>query len=162
MTDAAQDNSGVIVFPPILLLATLAVGIILGWFLPLGWLASVPQVPRFVVGALLLALGVSFPFRVRRAFVAAGTNIRPDQPTTALVTTGLFAHARNPVYVGGTIALLGLALLLGSDWILILLVPALLVLHYGVVLREERYLERKFGAAYLAYKADVPRYGWKF
>ena len=51
--------------------------------------------------------------------------------------------------------------MLGSDWILILMVPMLLILHYGVVLREERYLERKFGEAYWDYKAAVPRYGWK-
>jgi protein-S-isoprenylcysteine O-methyltransferase Ste14 len=157
-----QDNAGVIVFPPVLLLATAAVGIILDWFLPLGFLAQLPWVPRLVAGALLFALGASAPIMMRRAFVAAGTNMRPDMPSTALVTTGLFAHARNPVYVGGALALIGLALMRGSDWILVLMVPALLVLHYGVVLREERYLEKTFGAAYLAYRAAVPRYGWKF
>jgi len=56
----------------------------------------------------------------------------------------------------------GLALMLGSDWMLILIVPAFLMLHFGVVLREERYLEHKFGPPYLAYKRSVPRYGWKF
>ena len=98
----------------------------------------------------------------RRAFDEAGTNIRPDMPTTALVTSGLFTHARNPAYQGGSLALLGLALMLGSDWIVLLMVPALLLLHYGVVLREERYLEQKFGEAYRRYKEAVPRYGWKF
>jgi protein-S-isoprenylcysteine O-methyltransferase Ste14 len=42
------------------------------------------------------------------------------------------------------------------------MVPALIILHYGVVLREERYLERKFGEAYRLHKASVPRYGWRF
>ena len=83
-------------------------------------------------------------------------------PTTALITSGLFAHSRNPIYQGASIALLGLALMLASDWIVILMVPALVLLHYGVVLREERYLETKFGEAYRRYKAAVPRYGWKF
>jgi protein-S-isoprenylcysteine O-methyltransferase Ste14 len=106
--------------------------------------------------------GASFPIRARRAFKAAGTNIRPDQPTTAVVTSGLFAHVRNPIYLGGLLALSGLALMLGSDWMLILIVPAFLMLHFGVVLREERYLEHKFGPPYLAYKRSVPRYGWKF
>ena len=88
--------------------------------------------------------------------------VRPDMPTTALVTSGPFTHARNPAYQGGSLALLGLALVLGSDWIVLLMVPALLLLHYGVVLREERYLEQKFGEAYRRYKEAVPRYGWKF
>jgi protein-S-isoprenylcysteine O-methyltransferase Ste14 len=158
----AQDNANVIVFPPIILLATVALGVILDGFLPLGLMAHLPWIPRMVAGAILLLLGASMPFMVRRAFISAGTNIRPDQPTTALVTSGLFAHLRNPVYVGGCIALLGVALLLGSNWTVILMVPAMLLLHYGVVLREERYLEAKFGAPYRAYMASVPRYGWKF
>jgi protein-S-isoprenylcysteine O-methyltransferase Ste14 len=162
MTDPAQDNPGVIVFPPVILLATLAAGIILDQFLPLNLLARMPWVPRLVAGSILFVLGASAPIMIRRVFVSAGTNIRPDMPTTALVTSGLFAHARNPVYVGGAIALVGVALMLDSDWTAVLLVPALLLLHYGVVLREEHYLERKFGATYLAYKAEVPRYGWKF
>jgi len=69
---------------------------------------------------------------------------------------------RNPAYQGGTLALLGLALLLKADWIVVLMVPALLLLHYGVVLREEQYLELKFGQINRDYKARVPRYGWKF
>jgi protein-S-isoprenylcysteine O-methyltransferase Ste14 len=162
MPDKAKDNPGVIVFPPLILLAVVVLGIVLDYLLPLGWLDGLPRILRFVLGLALLLFGLSFPVRARRAFEAAGTNIRPDQPTTAIVTTGLFAHARNPVYLGGLIALLGLALMAGSDWMAILIVPAFLVLHYGVVLREERYLEQKFGAPYLAYKESVPRYGWKF
>jgi protein-S-isoprenylcysteine O-methyltransferase Ste14 len=161
MPGETRDNPGVIVFPPLILLAVLVLGLLLDYLLPLNVIDALPRILRLVVGLLLFLFGASFPIRVRRAFQAAGTNIRPDQPTTAIVTTGLFAHARNPVYLGGLIAILGLALMLGSDWIAILLVPAFLVLHYGVVLREERYLEQKFGAPYLAYKQSVPRYGWK-
>ena len=162
MPDETKDNPGVIVFPPLILLAAIVLGLLLDYLLPLGWLDALPRIPRMTVGLVLFLFGASFPIRVRRAFEAAGTNIRPDQPTNAIVTQGLFAHARNPVYVGGLIALAGVALVFGSDWMVILLVPTFLVLHYGVVLREERYLEAKFGAPYLAYKRSVPRYGWKF
>ena len=161
MAEESRDTPGVIVFPPLILLGVLVLGLLLDYLVPLGILATLPHIARLIVGLALFLFGASFPVRVRRAFEAAGTNIRPDQPTTAIVTTGLFAHARNPVYLGGLIAILGLALMLGSDWIAILIVPAVLVLHYGVVLREERYLEAKFGAPYLAYKQSVPRYGWK-
>ena len=162
MTGESKDNPGVIVFPPLILLAVLVLGLLLDYLLPLGWLSALPHTPRLVVGLLLFLCGASFPIRARRAFKAAGTNIRPDQPTTAVVTSGLFAHVRNPIYLGGLLALSGLALMLGSDWMLILIVPAFLMLHFGVVLREERYLEHKFGPPYLAYKRSVPRYGWKF
>jgi protein-S-isoprenylcysteine O-methyltransferase Ste14 len=157
-----QDHANVVIFPPVLLLATIAFGIILDAFFPLGVLAKLPFVTRLVAGAILLVLGASLLISSRLAFGKAGTNIRPDMPTTALVTSGLFAHVRNPVYQGGSIALLGLALMLASDWIVILMVPMLLLIHYGVVLREESYLERKFGETYRRYKASVPRYGWKF
>jgi protein-S-isoprenylcysteine O-methyltransferase Ste14 len=80
----------------------------------------------------------------------------------ALITSDLFAHTRNPIYQGASLALLGLAFMLASSWIVVPMVPALIILHYGVVLREERYLERKFGEAYRLYKASVPRYGWRF
>jgi protein-S-isoprenylcysteine O-methyltransferase Ste14 len=53
----------------------------------------------------------------------------------------------------------GLGIALASDWMLVMLVPAVLLLHFGVVKREERYLEAKFGDAYRAYKERVPRYG---
>ena len=162
MPEEAKDNPGVIVFPPLILLAAIVLGLLLDYLLPLGWLDGLPRTPRMIVGLVLFLFGASFPIRVRRAFEAAGTNIRPDQPTNALLTSGLFAHARNPVYVGGLIALFGVALVFGSDWMVLLLVPAFLVLHYGVVLREERYLEAKFGDAYRSYTARVPRYGWPF
>jgi protein-S-isoprenylcysteine O-methyltransferase Ste14 len=160
--DEQKDHPDVVIFPPVLLLATIALGVILGQFFPLGFLTKLPGIPRLVIGAVLLVGGLSVVANVRRVFNASGTSIRPDQPTTALVTTGLFAHARNPVYLSGTIALIGVALLLASDWILLLTVPMLLILHYGEVLREERYLERKFGEPYRSYTARVPRYGWKF
>jgi protein-S-isoprenylcysteine O-methyltransferase Ste14 len=162
MPEEKRDTPGVIVFPPLILLAVLVLGLVLDYLRPLGIVDTLPRILRSIVGIALFLFGASLVVRVRRAFEAAGTNIRPDQPTNALVTDGLFAHARNPVYLGGLTALLGLALILNSDWMVILIVPAFLVLHYGVVLREERYLQRKFGAPYLAYKQSVPRYGWKF
>jgi len=157
----AADTPGVIVFPPLILLAVVMLGVVLDSAVPLDFDAGLPPSVRVFTGLVMLLLGAAMTVGAKRGFDAAGTNIRPDRPTTSLVTTGLFAHTRNPVYLGGEFGLIGLALLLDSSWILLLLAPATLLLHYGVVLREERYLERKFGAAYLAYKDSVPRYGWK-
>jgi protein-S-isoprenylcysteine O-methyltransferase Ste14 len=63
------------------------------------------------------------------------------------------------MYVGLAFLVSGLGIALASDWTLVMLVPAVLMLHFGVVKREERYLEAKFGDAYRQYKARVPRYG---
>ncbi len=63
------------------------------------------------------------------------------------------------MYVGLILIVAGGGIALASDWTLVLLVVAAFVLHYGVVLREELYLDRKFGVDYLRYKAKVARWG---
>jgi protein-S-isoprenylcysteine O-methyltransferase Ste14 len=114
------------------------------------------------VGGILFVFGLSVMIGGRRTFVRAGTNVNPRQPSLKIVSQGIYSHLRNPMYVGGMIGLLGIVLAFGLEWTFVLLVIGSLVLHFGVVLREERYLERKFGEDYRRYKASVPRYGWKF
>ncbi|HEX3161437.1 MAG TPA: isoprenylcysteine carboxylmethyltransferase family protein, partial [Pseudolabrys sp.] len=83
-------------------------------------------------------------------------------PSSVLVTTGIFAYVRNPMYVGLAFLVAGIGVALASDWTLVMLVVAALLIHFGVVKREERYLEAKFGAAYRSYMSTVPRYGLPF
>ena len=90
--------------------------------------------------------------------LAAGTNIDPTLPTTAMVVSGPFQFSRNPLYVALTLVYLGLTLLANTGWGLVMLVPLLIVMHRGVVLREERYLEHKFGESYRGYRSRVRRY----
>jgi protein-S-isoprenylcysteine O-methyltransferase Ste14 len=92
------------------------------------------------------------------AMKRAGTNIRPDQPTLAVVSDGPFRFTRNPLYLALTGLYVGITLLADALWPLLLLVPVLVVLQWGVVAREERYLEAKFGEPYRAYKARVRRW----
>jgi protein-S-isoprenylcysteine O-methyltransferase Ste14 len=87
-----------------------------------------------------------------------GTNVNPLLPTTALVTDGLFRRTRNPLYVGILITQYAVAMIFALDWLLLLIIPSWVVLHFAVVMREERYLEGKFGDAYRRYKQRVPRY----
>jgi protein-S-isoprenylcysteine O-methyltransferase Ste14 len=85
---------------------------------------------------------------------AAGVDLeRPNQ----LVDSGPYAYGRNPMYVAWTVGYVGAALAAGSAWPLLLL-PVVLVVTQVVVLREERSLERRFGAAYRSYKTSVRRY----
>jgi len=156
-----KDTPGVIAPPPLLALAVIVVGLALDWLFPAYVLTLLPSlVWRIVVGVILLAVGLGIGFPARRAFISAGTEVKPWKPSTALVTDGIFARLRNPMYVGGTLVLAGLSILLAADWMLVLTIAFVPVIHFGVVMREERYLEAKFGDAYRAYKARVPRYGW--
>jgi protein-S-isoprenylcysteine O-methyltransferase Ste14 len=157
-----KDVPGVIVFPPLLLLAVLAVGILLDTVAPLSFLAPIPIPVRLTLGPLLLLAGLISGIVGKRTFDRIGTNVRPTQPALKLADQGIFAHLRNPMYVGMALAVLGIAIAFAFEWTLFALVAGALVMHFGVVLREERYLERKFGDDYRRYKERVPRYGWKF
>jgi protein-S-isoprenylcysteine O-methyltransferase Ste14 len=161
MTDNSNDTPGVIIFPPLIPLSVLVVGIILNLLMPLDLLAHVPLPGRIVVGIIAFVVGLGMVIGANRIFRRIGTNVRPSQPTLALATTGMFTWTRNPMYVGGSIALLGIAIGCALDWVLLLLVLSLPLVHYGIILREERYLERKFGDEYRRYKTKVPRYLWR-
>ncbi len=163
MGQPVKDTPGVIAPPPLIALAVLVAGLLLDWMVPADLLTrSLPFGTRIVIGIVLAGVGLALAVTARQTFVRAGTNVEPWKPALQLVTGGVFAWLRNPMYVGVTLLLIGLALALASDWMLGLTLLACLILHFGVVRREERYLEAKFGEDYRAYKARVPRYGWPF
>jgi protein-S-isoprenylcysteine O-methyltransferase Ste14 len=135
--------------PQFIGLADLALGLLLDYLKPLGFVVILPLLSRIVIGGCLLALGGSMAARARATFFAVGASDNPMQPALAMISTGIFSHVRNPMYQGGTLLLIGLALILGSDWMVILVVPALILLHFGVVVREEHDLCKKFDDASL-------------
>jgi protein-S-isoprenylcysteine O-methyltransferase Ste14 len=109
---------------------------------------------------LLIVLGCLMAFGGFRGFARAGTAINPYAPSSTLATTGVYAYLRNPMYIGLLLTVGGIGVALASDWTLVMLVAAALTIHFGVVLREERYLTAKFGLAYEQYCRAVSRYGW--
>jgi protein-S-isoprenylcysteine O-methyltransferase Ste14 len=161
MTDNTSDAPGVIIFPPLIPLSVLSIGTILNLVIPLNLLTHVPLQGRIVVGTIGFIVGSGMVIGANRIFRHIGTNVRPSQPTLALATTGMYAWTRNPMYLGGGIALLGIAIGCALDWVALLLVLSLPLVHCGIIQREERYLERKFGDEYRCYKKKVPRYGWR-
>jgi len=158
-----RDNAGVIAPPPLLALAVVVIGLALDWLLPayvLSLLLSLED--RIVIGVLLIVIGLGLAVSALGLFRSAKTHAEPWKPSTALVTEGIFKWLRNPMYVGVTLILAGLSILLASDWMLVMTIVFVPVIHFGVVKREERYLEAKFGEPYRQYLAKVPRYGWPF
>jgi protein-S-isoprenylcysteine O-methyltransferase Ste14 len=156
------DRPGVLVFPPLIPIGVLILGLGLDRWLPYEVLTRLPHPLRFGIGGVLICLGGALALAGGLTLRHAGTNINPRQPTRNLALRGIYSRTRNPMYLGGSLALAGLAVLLASDWMLLLLLLALPILHYGVVRREERYLIAKFGEPYRHYMAVVPRYGWRW
>ncbi len=155
MTDAAKDTAGAVAPPPLLFAGFLAAGFLLDAI----WPTVVFGHPwRFWVGGLLFVLGVLLMTAGVSRFNRAGTNVPTYRPTTALVTGGPYRYSRNPLYISLFLAYAGIGIVADNLWILALGVPLFLIMRYGVVAREERYLERKFGQAYLDYKASVRRW----
>ena len=151
----AADTARVLVFPPLLFAVTFALGLVLQWVFPIGRLPSLPA--RIAGGVLLLASGALARWS-RVTLQRAGTNINPNKPTLALVTDGPFGYSRNPLYVAGLGLYLAGTLLFDATWPLILFLPMVAVLQWGVIAREERYLSKKFGAAYDGYRSRVRRW----
>ena len=123
---------------------------------------QVPSTIRDVVALLLISWGLWYNLRANLIFWRANTPFLPWQPTRAVAANDIYARTRNPMYQGFFIIVLGIAVLFRIDGAVLMLIPAGLLLHYGVVLREERYLARKFGDSYRQYIAAVPRYGLAF
>jgi protein-S-isoprenylcysteine O-methyltransferase Ste14 len=160
MPKSSQDHPNVLVFPPIILATTIALGSVLQWLWPVRLLATAIQTWRIPAGTALILAGVLLAATGRRTLVRLGTNVSPLQPTTALATDGVFGWTRNPLYSGGMLVMFGIALVFALDWLLVLILPSMLILHFGVIRREEEYLEGKFGDQYRRYKTIVPRYGF--
>ena len=131
-------------------------GLALNWLMPLpflpavvsaGWLGTIV----FVLALVLVAWAITTMTR-------AGSNVPTNLPSTTIVEAGPYRFTRNPIYLGMVLGLIGLAIAFNGLWLLMTLVPFALVIRYGVVAREEAYLERKFGDVYLGYKSRVRRW----
>jgi len=151
----SSDVANVLILPPLLYAVALAVGFLLQWIAPR---PITPSNAHYWLGGFLLAAGVVIAIRGRRAMERVGTNVNPTLPSTALVETGPFRFSRNPLYVALTLIYVGLSLLANALWVLLLILPVMVLMHYGVVRREETYLEAKFGDAYRDYRSRVRRY----
>lgn len=151
----SADNPGVAVLPPLVYGAAFIVVLALRWLWPM---PIVGHTMALCSGLALIVFAVAIAIWGRRTMHAAGTNISPLKPATVVVTTGPFRFSRNPLYLALTILYLGLSLAFNTWWGIVLLVPLLIIMHYGVVLREECYLDQKFGETYRQYRSTVRRY----
>lgn len=140
--------------PPIVFLAAIVLAIVLNHVWVLSFVPSAVRLlgPVAVVCAILLFL---FSYR---EFRAAGTSVRGNKHSTAIVRTGPYRFSRNPIYLSFALLMLGLSVWLNDLWLLLTLVPAVAFIAAIVIPREERFLERNFHDEYLRYKASVRRW----
>jgi len=150
-----EDRANVAILPPLIPLSAIGAGLVIHLIVPIPVAPAVVTVP---MGILLLTVSTLLVISAARELAKARTAFDVRKPTTALVDRGVFRMSRNPVYFSMLLLCAGIALLANSAVALLLSVPAGSALCLLVVRKEERYLEEKFGSAYLAYKASVRRW----
>lgn len=144
-----------VALPPLIYLGWLAAGLIAHAFDPRALFAS--RAGTWVGGVLVIA-AIAIALWARNAFARAGTPVRPTEPTTAIVRSGPYRFTRNPMYLALTLLYAGIVLIVNGVWPALMTAPLLWTMHWGVIAREERYLDRKFGETYRDYRRRVRRW----
>jgi protein-S-isoprenylcysteine O-methyltransferase Ste14 len=155
MADTA-DTAHVIIRPPLAWGLAVMAGLALNGLVPLPFLPT--DWPAGWLGAMVFSLALALFAWAIVTMTRAGTNVPTNQPTTTIVESGPYRFTRNPIYLGLFLGLVGLGIAFNNIWLLLMLVPFALVIRYGVVAREEAYLERKFGDVYRGYRSRVRRW----
>ena len=148
------DNAGVAFRPPFLLAASVALAFGARWIFPFtvfppGLSAAGPII---VVASFALFFGSAFTMQRNGGSVPTG------KPTDAIVGRGPYRFSRNPIYLSMLCLQMGLGLWANSGWFFAFALSSFVLLSWGVISREERYLEGKFSAEYLRYKSRVRRW----
>jgi protein-S-isoprenylcysteine O-methyltransferase Ste14 len=151
-------TAGVMARPPLLYLAAVVIGFVFDRLLPLPFPVAEIDPVHWIIGGLAVLIGLGLAVAGIRNFARAGTPVRTIKPTRTLVTTGIHGWTRNPIYLGLFLIYGGIGVAAQSPWILVLALLLAITIRYGIVAREETYLERRFGDAYRDYKARVRRW----
>lgn len=111
--------------------------------------------PYRFIGILLLGIGIWLNMWADGLFKRKNTTVKPFEKSSALILEGPFRFSRHPMYLGMVIALLGVAIILGS--LITFLVPIAFFVSMQIVFirHEEKALEQTFGQKYLDYKKRV-------
>ena len=155
MGERPTEASGGAPLPPTYVLLALLAMVALHFTFP--WRRPV-RLPWRLCGVVPLLLGIAVNLKADRAFNERATTVKPFQESAALVTDGVYAISRHPMYLGFVLVLLGVGLLLGSATPFAV-VPVFAVLMDRVFIRaEERMMAATFGAAWEEYRSRVRRW----
>lgn len=149
------DNAGVKVLPPFIYLGFIFLSLILNYYIGFNLFAWWSQM---VIGILLMGLGSGIAAAAFTQFTQIGTGVKPITPTTQIVSDGIFAYTRNPMYLGLTLVYVGFMVLCDIFWGLVLTIPLVFIIRHYAIAREEEYLSDKFGEEYEEYKSKVRRW----
>ncbi|MEM7799271.1 MAG: isoprenylcysteine carboxylmethyltransferase family protein [Chloroflexota bacterium] len=149
------DHAGVAFKPPVLLLIFIVIGFACRLFIPLNFL---PRPWPLILGPLIIVAALALFITTVRTMSGAQTGIDPDSGTAVILKSGPFRISRNPIYLSMVFLLIGIGISANTLWFIGLAIVFFFLLSWGVISREELYLEKKFGEDYLSYKGEVRRW----
>jgi protein-S-isoprenylcysteine O-methyltransferase Ste14 len=155
--DGSPKHAGVHYPPPLLYVAGIAAGWLMHRVRPL----PITGHPSALRAALALAFGLGWLALFAPAlsgFLAKRTTIIPNRPAAALVTSGIYRHTRNPMYVSLVLLYIAVTLVLDSWWPVVFLPLVIVAVDRLIIRREERYLADAFPSEYPAYCERVRRW----
>ncbi len=155
---STEDHANVPVLPPVLFATAVAVAYALRALVPFHLVPLALEPRATVAGSALAVVGAALGAWALGTFFRERTTPHPNHSVSTLVTHGPYRLSRNPMYVGASVALVGVALIANTGWLLAVLPPLWLLLRRLVIEREEAYLERKFGEEYRAFAARTRRW----
>jgi len=135
----------------------LIAGILLQRYFPLSVFPQTSALSK-IVGQCFFVISGFIMVPTTLLMIQKRTALLPARPVTTLVTNGFFRYSRNPLYLSLLLIYAGIAFYANSPWYLLLFPMFLVALDFGVVRREEKYLEGKFGNEYSEYKKNVRRW----
>ena len=149
MEPETNEHPKVITQAEYILIIFILLGFIVNFFLPIRILPKIVHIP---LGVVSLIIGIRFLILSVDRFQKAKTPISPYKPVKSLVMKGPYKRSRHPMYFGRILLQIGIGFLFGNIWIVLLVIPTILIIWYGVIIPEEKYLEQRFGEKYQSYR----------
>src|SRR3989344_122889 len=146
--DNQKEGVSVVVKPPVLFLLFLVLGIALSFIVKLAIFSESSAGYGYIAGGFLILLGVLLLTWAIKTFKKLGETPHHGKPIHKIIDSGPFKFTRNPIYLSFTSIYIGISIIINTYWLLLFLLIMLIILHYGVILREEEYLKRKFKEEY--------------
>ncbi|MBC8196401.1 MAG: isoprenylcysteine carboxylmethyltransferase family protein [Candidatus Marinimicrobia bacterium] len=150
-----DKGAGVKFPPPIVQLIWIIIGFTIQNYKPIS--LGFNQMAQYL-GLLIIGIGISLLLHIHQKFKNAKTNIKPRKPTTNIITTGIYAYSRNPIYLAFNFFSIGLGVFYDNIWVLISIFPSMTFIYFIAIKKEEKYLEKIFGNEYIEYKKSVRRW----
>jgi protein-S-isoprenylcysteine O-methyltransferase Ste14 len=154
----SKDSPGVFIPPPLIYAGFFLLSFLIQGYLTIKAAFFFHSRAANIAGLLIIFTGLAFILPALRQFFQTKNTVALIKPATSLQTSGIYSLTRNPMYVGLSLIYLGMALIFGNWWTLILFPVLLATVHFRVIRPEEKYLSRAFGDHYTEYKNKVRRW----